>query len=261
MVEIISPNNPMIKEIASLKIRKNRWKTGLYTAEGFKIAWEAVNGGRAVEKLIFSDNILNSEESEKLISAFNNYRECIKVPQKIFASISSMESPQGIIAILKIENNSLANLSSDGNYIFLAGLQDPGNCGTIIRSAEAFNFKGIIFGKGSVDPFNQKAVQASMGSILRTKLYFSDDDEKTLNLLKEKGFRLIATSLESNNKLSEFEFTNKDILIIGNEGKGISERILSLSDILITIPMGGEAESLNAGVAASLMMYQTSLRP
>lgn len=172
-----------------------------------------------------------------------------------------MENPQGILAVLGMRNRNIGDIKENGRWIYLDGLQDPGNCGTIIRSTDAFAFDGIILGKGCVDPYNPKVVQASMGSILRVGLYFSSSSDIELGYLLNIGFRLISASTDGSDRLTNFDFSNRDIIVIGNEGSGISNKILDLSSHRISIPMPGNAESLNAGVAASLIMYEAACKP
>lgn len=142
------------------------------------------------------------------------------------------------------------------SILFLDGIQDPGNMGTIIRSADAFNIDGIILGDGSVDPYNSKVVRATMGSIFRVPLYVCDNSIGSLESLKNKGFNILATSLDGMN-IYDGDFNNKFICVIGNEANGVSPRILDMADRRIKIPMPGNAESLNAGVAASIIMYES----
>ena len=139
--------------------------------------------------------------------------------------------------------------------LFLDGLQDPGNMGTIIRTADAFNIDGIILGQGSVDPYNLKVVRATMGSIFRVPLYICDNSLETIMGLKTRGFNLLATSLEGS-LIYDSDFKGKIISVIGNEANGVSPDILKEADKCIKIPMPGNAESLNAGVAASIIMYE-----
>lgn len=152
--------------------------------------------------------------------------------------------------------NEIVNLQKPF-MLFLDGIQDPGNMGTIIRTADAFNIDGIILGEGCVDPYNSKVVRSTMGSIFRVPLYICKNSIESLLELKGKGFNIIATSLRGISIYNvDFNFNKKFLCIIGNEANGVSPKILDFADRQIKIPMPGNAESLNAGVAASIIMYE-----
>ncbi len=258
MIEITSINNPLVKEINSLKTRKGRWAKGVYLVEGSKMITEAIREGGIIVKLIINSDLVEASETAFLISGLEAKTDVIITNGKVFSRLTAMDSPQGVMALVKMKIKTIKEFPGKGRFLFLDGLQDPGNCGTIIRSADAFGFNGLIIGPGSVDPFNPKAVQASMGSILRSSLYFTHDGASDLENLKAKGYKVASTSMEGSVVLREYEFTEKDIVVIGNEGSGISKEIFEICDQRITIPMPGKAESLNAGVAASLIMYEAS---
>jgi len=258
MIEITSINNPLVKEINSLKTRKGRWAKGVYLVEGSKMITEAIREGGIIVKLIINSDLVEASETAFLISGLEAKTDVIITNGKVFSRLTAMDSPQGVMALVKMKIKTIKEFPGKGRFLFLDGLQDPGNCGTIIRSADAFGFNGLIIGPGSVDPFNPKAVQASMGSILRSSLYFTHDGASDLENLKAKGYKVASTSMEGSVVLREYEFTDKDIVVIGNEGSGISKEIFEICDQRITIPMPGKAESLNAGVAASLIMYEAS---
>lgn len=258
MVEITSINNPLVKEINSLKTRKGRWAKGVYLVEGSKMITEAIGEGGIIVKLIINSDLVEASETAFLISGLEAKTDVIITNGKVFSRLTAMDSPQGVMALVKMKIKTIKEFPGKGRFLFLDGLQDPGNCGTIIRSADAFGFNGLIIGPGSVDPFNPKAVQASMGSILRSSLYFTHDGASDLENLKAKGYKVASTSMEGSVVLREYEFTDRDIVVIGNEGSGISKEIFEICDQRITIPMPGKAESLNAGVAASLIMYEAS---
>ncbi len=260
MIEITSINNPIIKEIQSLKTRKGRWAKRAYLIEGFKMIGEAIMENGSILKLIMNSEVYDSQEALQLTSGMKSKADLVRVSNSLFKKLTGMDSPQGVIAIVKMKTLDIKEVAAEGRYIFLDGLQDPGNIGTIIRSADAFAFDGLIFGPGCVDPHNPKSVQASMGSILRSVLHFSQDPASDLMELKSKGYSLVSTSMAGSTELRNYEFTNKDIIVIGNEGSGVSKEISDLSDHMIAIPMSGRAESLNAGVAASLIMYEASMK-
>lgn len=260
MIEINSINNPLVKQVNSLKTRKGRWANSMYLVEGYRMILEAIREGGLITKLIINSDLFEAPETELLRSNLETQTDVIKVSEKLFSRITAMDSPQGVIAIIKMKIKTIRELPDKGRFLFLDGIQDPGNCGTIIRSADAFGFNGLIIGPGTVDPFNPKSVQASMGSILRSSLYFAHEGAPELEVLRKKGFKVASTSMEGSVELKEYEFSDSDIVVIGNEGSGVSKEIFDICEHKISIPMPGKAESLNAGVAASLIMYEASAK-
>lgn len=191
MIEITSINNPLVKEINSLKTRKGRWAKGVYLVEGSKMITEAIREGGIIVKLIINSDLVEASETAFLISGLKAKTDVIITNGKVFSRLTAMDSPQGVMALVKMKIKTIKEFPGKGRFLFLDGLQDPGNCGTIIRSADAFGFNGLIIGPGSVDPFNPKAVQASMGSILRSSLYFTHDGASDLEILKQRATRLL----------------------------------------------------------------------
>lgn len=257
MIEITSLKNPLIKEISFLKTKKGRWTSKAYIIEGIKMTREALLENK-VHKLILNESIRDIPEIIDLIELCKSSDSIICVPAKVFVNLTEMENSQGVIAISRFDDISVEDLPETGRYVYLDSIQDPGNCGTIIRSADAFGFNGIVFGHGSVDPYNPKSVQASMGSIFRMKLFFSRNTIIDLELLMDRGYRVISTEVDGAISLHDFNFSDQDIIVIGNEGNGISRKVMDISSHRISIPMMGRAESLNAGVAASLIMYEAA---
>lgn len=257
MLEIISSQNPLIKEIKGLNRKKNRWKNRLFIIEGIKIIEEAIINEIRIKNILFSDGFLESEEGNIFYERVKNWDNVNKISESLFKSISDTENPQGIMAICEFNIRSLLDIDylKNPSILFLDAVQDPGNMGTIIRTADAFKIDGIILGEGCVDPYNLKVVRSTMGSIFRVPLYISSDSIKTIVELKNKGFDILATSLDGR-PIFDSDFNGKFIYVIGNEANGVDPRILDMADRCIKIPMPGNAESLNAGVAASIIMYE-----
>ncbi len=257
MQNITSIKNPLIKEIKSLERRKNRWDGSKFVIEGIKLIDEALENKASLLKIIVSDTLKNTVQGERLFNSIRNLNEAVYLPQKLFDSIANVENSQGIIGVVAFNPLGLEILPSDGLIVYLDGLQDPGNMGTIIRSADAFGIRGIVIGNNCVDPYNPKVVRATMGSIFRVPLYFRRDNSGDFeDIFRER--RIIATSLKDATPLNSLQFSGKDVIVIGNEGNGVSFDIIEKSDARVIIPMRGDAESLNAGVAASIIMYESS---
>ena len=259
MIEITSTKNPLIKEIKTLYKKKGRQKTGLFIIEGIKIIKEAIDYDYDLKNIIYTDELKRTKEGEGFLKEIESLNNLIYVPENIFKEISDTENPQGIIALAKIDYKSLDEIKNikENLFIYLDELQDPGNMGTIIRTGDAFNIGGIIITEGCVDPYNPKVVRSTMGSIFRIPIYYAEDGVLDLRKLKEKGLRIFSTSLEASESLFHTNLKDGGIITIGNESKGVSAEVFTLSDQLIKIPMPGKAESLNAGVAASIIMYET----
>lgn len=258
MIEITSSRNPLIKEIKSLYRKKERMKSSSFIIEGIKIIEEALDNNYPLRKIVFTDELLSTRDGKDFYNRIKDSEDLVSVPANIFEEISDTENPQGIMAIAEFQYKGIKEIEKidKQSLLFLDGLQDPGNMGTIIRTADAFNIDGIIIGPGSVDPYNPKVVRATMGSIFRVPLYYSSNGIEELMKLKEMGTKVYSTSLRESILISEVNFKDSFVLIIGNESKGVSEDLFALSDKLIKIPMPGKAESLNAGVAASIIMYE-----
>lgn len=257
ILEITSSKNKIIKEIKGLHKRKSRWDRQLFIVEGIKIVEEAIFNEIDLKYIVYTEKLLDSEEGLRFFESIQDKKNLIKTTDGILKEIADTENPQGVIGLVSFKKRSIDHIFESGHsfFLYLDEVQDPGNMGTIIRSGDAFNLDGIIVGKGSVDPYNPKVVRSTMGSIFRVPLYFPQEDLGFLKLAKEKGIKLITTSLEGD-QLDQLDFSGKFLIIIGNEAKGVKKEIVNLSDISSKIPMPGEAESLNAGVAASIMMYE-----
>lgn len=260
MSEIKSSKNSLIKEIKSLYRKKERKKLGLFLVEGIKIVEEMVDKKYSFKKIVYTDSIFSTQDGKEIMSKIWDSKNLVKVTEKVFKEISDTENPQGILGVANIPVYEIKNLNLDNVnlLLYLDGVQDPGNMGTIIRTADAFDIDGIIMAEGCVDPYNPKVARATMGSIFRVPLYFTDDGIAEIKRLKAKDMKLYSSSLIGSVDIDELDF-KRSIVAIGNESNGISSEIHNLSDKLIKIPMLGESESLNAGVAASIIMYQSTI--
>lgn len=258
MLDITSPKNSLIKEIKSLYRKRDRWSNQLFIIEGIKIIEEAIFNNIYLKYIIFTDKLLSTVEGKDFFEEIKYRDNIVHITENLFKEISDTENPQGVIGVAKFNIPVLDEIFSIKNpsLLFLDGVQDPGNMGTIIRTCDAFNLDGIILGKGSVDPYNPKVVRATMGSIFRVPLYIIDDSLEVLSTLSSYRIKILATSLEGSVPVYDIDYKEGFVLVIGNESKGVALDILSKSDTLIKIPMPGFAESLNAGVAASIIMYE-----
>ncbi len=255
---ITSSQNPLIKEIKALKTKKYRDKNKIFFIEGIKFVEEAIKYNAEIIKVLVSEKFLKTSSGNKILSLINfEGCEVFLLSQKLFNEVSDTENPQGIMAIIK-QNQSLLNTFENANnfYLILDTIQDPGNLGTIIRTADAAGVTGVILSKGCVDLYNPKVLRATMGSIFHLPVFFSEDIIETISNIRSKGIKIIAAFLNGSVSCFEMDAIDNIAVIIGNEANGISEELAAQADLLVKIPMPGKAESLNASIAAALIMFE-----
>ena len=179
----------------------------------------------------------------------------VTISNKIFNDISDVKTPQGILAVIKKNQNN--QIETNQEYILaLDSLQDPGNMGTITRTADSANINQLIINKTTVDPYSPKVIRSTMGAIYRTNIIEVEDLKATLKEMKSKGFQIITTDLKATQSIYDINYNNKTVVVIGNEANGVSQEILQTADKKVIIPMLGKTESLNASIAASIMIYE-----
>ncbi|ADL51754.1 TrmH family RNA methyltransferase [Clostridium cellulovorans] len=252
MEKILSKDNNLIKETRKLKEKKYRIEKGLFLVEGFRFVEEAVKSSFII-KSIFIDEKALEKLSDYNIETERIHANIYIIPSQIFKTISTTETPQGIIAV--VENKEFAVKNEKGFYIYADKVQDPGNMGTIIRTAHASGALGVIYSQGTVDIYNEKTLRSTMGSIFRIPVIL-DKDMNKLKELKAQGFKLIVSSLDTNKNFFDVDLSQMSIIAVGNEGNGVSDELYNLSDEKVKIPMPGGAESLNVAVAASIMAFE-----
>lgn len=245
---ITSKDNSKIKEIKKLKEKKYR-KTA-FIVEGIKMLKEAISEKAEIDTIIIRED---TELDFKLDSELE--KKVIHVTQNVFETISDVVSPQGVLVVInkKIDDNKI---SKHADYILaLDGIQDPGNLGTIIRTADSANIKQILVSKDTVDSYSPKVVRSTMGAIYRVKIIECEDLAKTLKSLQTTGFEIVTTDLHTDKSIYDMNY-NKKIVVIGNEANGVTPEIRELSNYRVKIPMLGKTESLNAAVATGIMIYE-----
>ncbi|SHI74321.1 RNA methyltransferase, TrmH family [Dethiosulfatibacter aminovorans DSM 17477] len=248
---IKSADNKKIKLVRSLFTKKNRDKLGLYIAEGETLVDEYASGTDLIEFILVSEDC----KSQKFVS---DEDLVFSVEKKIFKSISNTSNSQGILAVVRKRESNIEDLLRSNLIVFIDALQDPGNMGTIIRSADAFNALALVVNKGCVDVYNPKTVRSAMGSMTRVSFYNAGDSIETLEFLKEKGYGIYSAVVDGDSYMEDLDYSGKSVIVIGNEGIGVSDEIKEASDVKFSIRMTGKAESLNAGVAASICLYKFS---
>lgn len=242
---ITSKDNEIIKNIKKLKEKKYRLDS--YIVEGIKMVKEAISENQEIALIAIREDFKIDFDTKKM--------KIVTISNKIFNDISDVKTPQGILAVIKKNQNNQIETNSD--YILaLDSLQDPGNMGTIIRTADSANINQIIINKTTVDPYSPKVIRSTMGAIYRTNIIEVEDLKATLKEMKSKGFQIITTDLKATQSIYDINYNNKTVVVIGNEANGVSQEILQTADKKVIIPMLGKTESLNASIAASIMIYE-----
>lgn len=255
MKTITSSQNSLFKHAKMLKTRKYREESGSFLIEGRKFFKEAVGSGAQIENIFVSDSFMNSKHS-----AFDGIPEqnAYVISDKLMNELSDTETPQGIAAVVKCMRYSLESVLGGANlFIITESIQDPGNMGTIIRTADAAGFSGVFVLKGCVDIYNPKVLRSTMGSVFHIPIIEIDTLPEIAETLKNAGVAVFAADISGSIDYYDASLTNNAAVIIGNEARGITEEAKKLSDALVRIPMPGRAESLNASVAASLIMFES----
>jgi TrmH family RNA methyltransferase len=251
-------HNTLVKELRTAFAHGELTPDGYCAIEGMRILEEAIRSGLKFKAVFFRASAEN--RAERLLPQIAAHAETLLLPDKLFASVVPSETPQGVAALVRCKPFKLEDVlakSQAGPLLAIAGVQDPGNLGTILRSAEAFGAGGVLLGEGTVSPFNSKVVRASAGSVFRlpivqTKL------AGILEQMRELGLRLIATSSHKGTPLDQATLTGSLAIFIGSEGAGLSRELLGEMTEIVAIPHSPTVESLNAGVAASIVLYEAA---
>lgn len=258
MKEISSKDNRIIRQAASLSEKKYRDAFGMYLIEGPNFVRDAVlYGGRL--RFIFIRAAAMSGEIMDIVSMASAEGPAVySLTDEAFSKLSTTEHSQGIIAAAEKAECSEEEFFSDpaGDLLVLDRVQDPGNLGTMIRSAEAMGFSGVLIVKGSADLYGPKAVRAAAGSIFRLPAFFAGSPSEAADLLKKHGKKIYAAEMEAEKECFDADLACGAAIVIGNEGSGISAELLEAAEP-IKIPMSGKIESLNAALAAGMMMYES----
>lgn len=288
---ISSKDNEIVKEIRKLKEKK--YRKDKFIVEGIKMLEEAINENASIDLIVIKEGIdlkgtisnlfeKNNNCEAKNKNVLDKISKTITVTENVFNTLTDVVSPQGVLAVINknkkstelesdtkeevilndkdanvkeidIVNNKI-NMSAD-YIIALDGIQDPGNLGTIIRTADSANLKQIIVSKNTVDAYSPKVIRSTMGAIYRVNVIEAENLTETLKKLQNKGFKVVVTSLDTNTGIYDISY-NKSVVVIGNEANGVSKEIQELADEKVKIPMLGKTESLNASVATGIMIYE-----
>lgn len=257
MNSITSGQNPVVKEIRALKNRKDREERGLFFIEGIRIVEEALSARVPIKYAVLSETFAagSGRNTDARLEAAG--AKTYTVPDGLFEALGETKTPQGLLAVLESREQRLGDAQlSGGLFVLLENIRDPGNMGTIIRTADAAGFSGVVVTGGCVDVYNPKVLRSTMGSVFHIPVFHHDDVADAISLFKLNGVRVAASHISGDRTIYETDLTLPTVLIIGSEAEGISREAEEASDLLVRIPMPGRAESLNASVAAGVMMYE-----
>ncbi len=262
-------HNPLVKQLRAAFSHSELTEAGDCAIEGVHILEEAIRSGLRFSAVFFRESA--QDRAQRLLPQIGAQVETLLLPDKLFDSLVPSESPQGVAALVRLKNFSLDDLTERlqlGPVVVLAGLQDPGNLGTILRSAEAFGCAGIVLGEGTVSPFNSKVIRASAGSVFRLPVIHGQSHrhgesgslrlEEASEKLRAQGVRLIATSSHKGTQLDQADLKSPAAIFFGNEGFGLPRGLMARMDESIAIPHATQVESLNAAIAASIVLYEAA---
>lgn len=250
---ITSTSNSQVKKLLQLqKKSKVRNEEGVFVVEGLRMFVEVPKD--RVEKVYVSETFYNKKKQELKLHEF----PLEVLSDSVFDYVSDTKTPQGVLCIVKQKNYSLKQLLDIENphFIVLENLQDPGNLGTIIRTAEGAGVHAVFMSKDCVDLYNPKVIRSTMGSIYRVPIIYIEEIPQLLEEFREKGIRSYAAHLEGKKFYDQEDYRTGTAILIGNEGNGLRDEVSESADVWVQIPMQGEVESLNAAVAASVLMFE-----
>lgn len=252
-----SRQNARVKELRSSFAEGAPNQQGEVAIEGMHLVEEAIRSGLRLRTVFFSDSA--RERAHRLLPQLSSQTEALLLSDSVFASAVPSETPQGIAALVPVKTFALESIlaTQPALLVITAGLQDPGNLGTIARSGEAFGVTGLLLGERTVSPWNWKAIRASAGSLFRlptTKIEFA----KVLPQIKGQGVRVLATSSHKGTVISDANLRGPIAIVVGGEGAGVPKDILAQADEVVVIPQSPKVESLNAGIAASILLYEAA---
>jgi len=254
---VTSPQNSLVKDLRRSFSQAERTDDGYCAIEGLRILEEAIRSGLRIKAVFFSQS--GQQRAAGLLPQIGSHTETLLLPDEVFQSAVNTETPQGVAALVKLKDLSLQDMLRSPNLLLLgaAGIQDPGNLGTMIRSAEAFGASGVLALEKTVAAINPKVIRASAGSIFRLPVVKTSFEDVSASL-RSAGVRIAATSSHKGMPLDEVDLTGPVAVFVGSEGAGVPKNVLAEADEMIAIPHSPRVESLNAGIAASIILYEAT---
>ena len=236
MQVISSKDNELIKHIRKLKEKKERDASNEYLVEGIKIVKEAIQENAKIKQINLCDDCEKTESIPKDLMYEIAKHNCIYVTSKLFKYISEVQEPQGVLAVIEKNNGDKTIDYTQDIIVALDDVQDPGNLGTILRTVDSVGVNQILVSKGTADSYNPKVVRSTMGAIFRVKIIECEDLKKTLKEIKKHKFKIVVSSLQTENTIYDINYYKK-VIIIGNEANGVEQQIQEIADEKIKIPM------------------------
>jgi RNA methyltransferase, TrmH family len=254
---INSRSNASVKELRRFFHDASPDENGEIAVEGMHLVEEAIRSGLRISSVFFAESA--RDRAHKLLPQLPKQTQTLLLPNEVFSSAVPSESPQGVAALVRVNRFSLAEVlrPEPALVVVAAGLQDPGNLGTIARAGEAFGATGLVLAENTVSAWNWKSLRASAGSLFRLPVV-KGEASRVLAELKAQGIVVLATSSHKGRPISETDLTRPLTLIVGNEGAGVSKQVLAQADEVVTIPHADKVESLNAAIATSVVLYEAS---
>lgn len=257
MIESIS--NAGVKLVVGLNSKsKVRKKENAFVVEGPRMVFETPK--ELLKRIYISEDFTLSDDEKALLDAYRNTGVIVEeVTEKVMKTMSDTVTPQGILAVVEKPSYTVKDLLNQTPLLLvLERIQDPGNLGTMFRTAEGAGVSGIIMSKDTVDVFSPKVVRSTMGSLYRMPFVIAEDLHSVILELKEEGVFFYAAHLEGKATYDSFDYKKPSGFLIGNEGKGLSDELAEIADEKLIIPMGGRLESLNAAMASGILMYEAA---
>lgn len=255
MLEITAKDNKTVKHIAKL-LAKSRYRKeqGLFVVEGTRLCTDAVRSGAEIDTFICTDEAM--DKHPEVVAQLQDKARCsYKVSSNIFSILSDTQTPQGVICVVKALDNKLQFDTINSKYVLLQNMQDPSNLGAVLRSADALGFCGVILTKDCCDVYSPKVCRASMGAVFRVPFTVCEDECDFVKEFNKFG-KSYAAVVRNGTSITELKYEGTSLLCIGNEGNGLTDALVNACTYGVTIPMKGNAESLNAAAAAGIIMWE-----
>lgn len=262
--QIKSKDNPLFGYMQSLLKPSFSRKENSILAEGFRQVEEALDSGLEIKSFVYTKAAQKQTGWSRIEPWWEQLQqnECVELSEQLFKQISATKQPQGVALICKVPviSNPQQLPAENGLYMILEAVQDPGNLGTIIRTADAFGFDGVLLTSGCVWPYYDKVLRSAMGSVFHVPIFSFENIRDCQIWLKQVDTVIIAADPSAKNSIGQAKWKRPACVAIGNEGRGLTETALEISDLRVSIPMPGRAESLNAAAAAAIMAYEMMIK-
>lgn len=256
---ISSTSNPLVKRIRALRLKKQRLRERAFFVDGIQPVWQALDHDAPVETLVVADDLLTSDAARARVEEARSSGIAVaSVTAEVYAAISEREGPSGLGAIVTAREPDLeaVDVAPDSLLVALEGIGNPGNLGTIVRTADGAGACAVILVGDAADPYDPAAVKASMGALFAVSILRSGSMDELISWARERELSVITSSARATTRYSEAAYRLPALLVLGSEGEGLSADALALGDVQVRIDMGGSVSSLNVAVAAGILLYE-----